>query len=404
MHIAILNDSSNFHTQKWAKNIQAAGAKVSIISFDSYQHSEIPCIYVQPRFARNGNPNLFTFMQMGKTFAAIFKKEKIDVVLAINATPFGILARKTGFHPTIVLAFGMDILEFPPKDKVNQTLQSRNWTNIETNASFWTKLRYSIRYAIVRKEVKKALDNADLIMGDNLVLTNAVAQWFEISTEKVKLNRGGVEPELFEVGKEKMDQIRQKYHIPSDKKIVLVPRGLKPIYQADIIVDAIEILLKQGRVDTYFIVLGTYAVVAPSLDTQLHALSQQSNCLFYQKETLEREEMYALWNSVDAFISAPIYDGYSAAVAEGRYAGAVPIVNDTPATRELFIHQENGWIVPDFTAQNLSNELTKLLDDLLFWKDKFAHTNKSWVERESLMLESGKKVVQWAAELLAKRN
>lgn len=403
MHIAILNDANNFHTQKWAKNIAAAGVKVTIICFDDFQRSEVPVIALKPRFSRNAFPNFLTFLMMGKEFADVLEKEKVDVVFAINVTPYGILARKTRFKPCILFAAGMDILEFPPKEKINIALQTRNWNNTEEDTSFLAKLKYTIRHFIVRKEVKKALDFANVIMGDNLVLTNAIEHWFDIPKKKIRLNRGGVEPELFEVGEEKLAAIRKKYAIPSDKKIVLVPRGLKPIYQADIIVNAIEILQKQGRKDTYFIVLGTYSAIAPSTDKQLLAISQQSDFLFYQKETVDREEMSALWHCVDAFISAPIYDGYSAAVAEGRYAGAIPIVNDTEATRELFQHQENAWIVSHFTAENLASELHIILDKVHFWKEKFASINRQWIVNESLMAESGTKVVQWAQELSNKK-
>lgn len=403
MHIAILNDANNFHTQKWAKNIAASGAKVSIICFDDFHSSEVPVIALKPRFSRDGFPNFLSFLMMGREFAEVLEQEKVDVVFAINVTPYGILARKTRFKPCILFAVGMDILEFPPKDKINVALQTRNWNNQEEDNSFLSKLKYAVRHFIVRKEVKKALDFADVIMGDNLVLTNATETWFDIPNAKIRLNRGGVEPKLFEVGEDRIAEIRKKYAIPSDKKIVLVPRGLKPIYQADIIVDAIECLQKQGRKDVYFIVLGTYSAISSSIDKQLLALSQSSGLLLYQKEMVAREEMYALWNCIDAFVSAPIYDGYSATVAEGRYAGAIPIVNDTAATRELFQHQENAWIVAPFTAKNLANELNIVLDKLAFWKEKFADTNHQWVEKNSLMAESATKVVKWAQELYKKQ-
>ena len=80
-----------------------------------------------------------------------------------------------------------------------------------------------------------------------------------------------------------------------------------------------------------------------------------------------------------SFISAPVYDGYSNALSEGRYIGAIPIVNAIPGNLELIRHKENGCIVEPFEPDLLTQTLEEILADTDAWKRKFSGQNTEWI-------------------------
>jgi len=114
---------------------------------------------------------------------------------------------------------------------------------------------------------------------------------------------------------------------------------------------------------------------------------------------IPREQACHLWNLTDVFISAPVYDGYSNALSEGRFAGAIPVANNIPATQELLVHQENAWITDPFIPENLATDLAIILKDLPAWKQQFATKNRAWI-LENAHLKSNMKAFVEACENL----
>lgn len=405
MRIGVLNEPSNFHTRKWAENIQKAGAEVVILSFESPE--DIPgvcCVQLKPVLSKNGKSNALSYLLSGNTLKKALAEYQIDIIFAINVTPFGIWAMQSGFHPFISFAIGADILEFPPLKEHPEYLIHRSWNDQELKNSRVKKTARYFRHFYYRYMVSKVLNASDLILADNKVLTDAIEEWFSVSPDKIRLNRGGVEENLFEVGEEKIRGAKKYFRIPEKRKVVLIPRGLKLLYQTDIILQSVLLFLESGREDAYFIILSS-SYETPTVVLQLINLLKKKypQHIFIQENLLPREEMYPLWKLTDIFISAPVYDGYSAVVAEGRYAGAIPIVNDTPATREILTHQKNAWIVHPFTPEKLCTSLAFLCDNLDEYKNRFAAINTQWINENSLMKASIKNFME-ECRILVEKN
>lgn len=407
MHIGILSDPSNFHTLKWARNLCLAGAQVTVFSFDADQPEVqgLPIRFVQvpAAFAWKGNATYLSFLFSGKSLRKAVKAAGIQVLFPINVTPFGVWAvRSNTGLPIVQFAVGADILEFPPANEHNTPdLATRSWDSTLTPPSWISVILKKAKKALYRKQVAHALTRSHRIMADNQVLIEAIKNWFYIPKEKVFLNRGGVEPELFVRDENTMRQLSSRLGIPLNVPLLLSPRGMKPIYQGDIILDALAKVLEQGEKETHFLMLSAGYPVPAELEAKAEILKLRYPNFHYYTQMLSREEVYALWTITDIFISVPIYDGYSAALAEGRFVGAIPIVNDIPATRELLTHQQNAWIVPTFTSQALAAAITQVLKNKMALKQTFATENKTWIEQYSMMKDSAQKVIQWAEELCA---
>lgn len=398
MHIAVLSDPNNFHTQKWATALLAAGARVTVFSFDPYHDEglETVCLTNPP----GAKYNYTSYLRGGKLLAEALQHHQIDVVNALNITPFGVWARQSGFRPLIQSALGADILEYPPPGKGSPELSYRSWANVQGDSGTLPRMKHRILRRFYRRQVARALAAGDLVTGDNQYLVDCIRDWFGVAEEKVRLLRWGVEEKLFEVTPEQLDDLRQRLGLKAGKTLVLSPRGAKAIYQGDIILEGFRRLLEGNREDIQCLMLSAGYEIADEVRQKALELAERDQRFVFVEESLPREDVYALWNLVDIFVSAPIYDGYSASVAEGRYVGAIPVLNDIPANKELFCHGENGWICDPFSPENLAADLKKIIEHLPELKEKFASVNKQWIREHSLVERNAEKFMEWAENLL----
>lgn len=385
MRIGVLSDPNNFHTQKWAQALQAAGASVTVFSLLEGVIPGVPCVYIPPNASVNGKLTYGSYLYSGQKLREALEAHKIDLINPINITPFGVWGMKSGFRPMVSIAMGADILEYPPHFDHAEVDHSRAWNSRQFHRGIVSRVQYRIKWQMFRRYIQQTLEASDLITGDNLELVKAVREWFGIPKHKVKLNRWGIEPYLFETTEEIRQGLRQKYQIRDWQKVVLSPRGMKPVYQADHILESFALLLRRGVRDIKFIMLSAGYEVAPEIEQKARQLADQFGNFYYERNVLPREELLQLWSIVDAFVSAPVYDGYSNALAEGRYASAVPIVNAIPAHKELIRHQYNGWVIDPFSPEHLADGILKLMEEYDFWKAHFAPVNRTWILRHSTL-------------------
>jgi glycosyltransferase involved in cell wall biosynthesis len=394
MRLALLSDPHNFHTQKWAMALVRAGADVRTFSFDppaatGPPHTQLPL---------KGKLNYAAYLHGGPALLAALKAHDIQVVNALNLTPFGVWAARSGFKPLILSAMGADVWEFLPGRLRPPGLAARSWDNLEGRSWNWQAQKARLLRPLYRRWVQQALAAADLITADNQPLIDALQAGFGVASDRVELLRFGLEPDLFVPDPALLADVLRRLGIPAGKRIVLSPRGLKSVYQADIILDGFQRVLATGRSDTCFVLLGAGYPVAPSLLAQ--AANAPQGLLRIITERLSRAELAQLWNVVDIFVSAPVYDGYSAAVAEGRYAGAVPLVNAIPGNLEVIQHGDNGWICDPFNGGTLAAVLGQLLDAEPGWRRQVAGKNRAWIIQHSLVDPNAERLLTLAERLI----
>ncbi len=374
MHIAILCDPASFHTQKWSQALKRNGAKVTVFSFSDAKIEGIECVKIKPAFTLGGRLTYLSFMYSGKALKKALQAHQVDVLNPINVTPYGVWAVRSGFRPIAMVSMGADILEYPPQAEDSPYA---TWTNRE-QPGFQARILNRLKYHFYRHHVKKALDASAFVTGDNLELVNSVINWFDIPREKVHLNRWGVEENLFHPEEARLEELRKKYGIKKGQKVVLSPRGMKPIYQGEVILNAFEKLVTAFP-EVKFIMFSAGYEVSGSVMEKAIRLGKEHNNFYYEFGLIPREEVIELWDLVDMFVSAPLYDGYSNAVAEGRYGGAIPIVNAIPGNLEILEHEKTGYFVDPFTSENLEQAISHLLADVDVYKKRFHEISLPWI-------------------------
>ncbi|MEM9721493.1 MAG: glycosyltransferase family 4 protein [Bacteroidota bacterium] len=384
MHIAVLSDPSSFHTKKWTKALKAAGAQVTVFSFSGEELPHVPCVKVTPKFTRKGEITYGSYLYSTQELYTQLARHEIDIVNPINVTPFGVWATRCGYKPIVSIAMGADILEYPPNGEKASFPWSRRWSKVDKETPI-SLIQGVAKRPVFRHHVAQALKRSDMVMADNQRLIDAMVSWFGVPRQKTRLNRWGIEPELFEWNEGIQDQLKEKYGIRSWQKLVLSPRGVKPIYQGDIIISAFEKLLLRGVRDLKFLMLSAGYEVPQAIAKKAQELSKQFENFHFEEGLIPREEMMQLWSLTDMFISSPVYDGQSNALNEGRFAGAIPIVNPIPANKELIQHQRNGIIVDPFTAEYLADAILEVQESLEMYKNGFGWENQSWIQEHAIL-------------------
>lgn len=377
MHIAILYSPGNFHCKHWANALKDAGAKVSVISLEPEKIPGIDCYNLLPK--KNGKFRYWDYYFTRKKLRKLLDELKIDILHPMHLTPFGTWARWSKFRKIIGFALGADILEY------TENQNQRHWNTLNTEQSSFQKLLQKFKKKYFKKQVQKVLTDSELILADNSFLKKMIYQNFQCKDPKVEVLHFGVKKSDFELSEEEKTQLLIKLGLSPKNEIILSPRGLKPIYQADIIFQAFQALDISKYTDYQFVMLSSAYSVSEKFARELRNFQSKNPNFKVIFRTLNKEEMAAIWLQTKAFISIPVYDGYSAAVAEGRFAGAIPIVNDIPANEEILQDSKNAFFVKNSSVQNLIKILKKVLSLSREQQEKMKALNQDWILENSVL-------------------
>ncbi|GAB4410414.1 MAG: hypothetical protein OHK0039_14790 [Bacteroidia bacterium] len=379
MHIAVLSDPAHFHTQKWVFALQDAGVDVTVFSFSDYQHPDYPCVQIQPRYTRRGRLSYLSYLYSADRLRTALRQHRVDLVNPINLTPYGVWATRAGVHPLVSIAMGADVLEYPPRRKDSALRPSRVWDSRVVQDSWWRDRVYGVKWEVFRREVARVARQSDLLLGDNLQLVAALRDWFGVPADRVLLNRWGIDEADFVPDAGVQVALRSRFDIRSWQKVVLSPRGLKPVYQGDVVLRSFELLARGGFRDAKLILLGAGYDTPPDWAARARELAGQFQNVHYEETVLPRETMAQLWSLVDIVVSVPVYDGYSNALSEGRYAGAIPVVNDIAAHREIMEPGVHGIFVDPLTPERLADTLRQATGQIETYKQHMVPANRAWI-------------------------
>lgn len=391
MHIAILNAPGNYHTRKWAGALARAGARITVISMESGQADHHSTIAIHP----NRKLSYLRYLLEGEALSALLKNLKVDLVHPLNVTPFGVWAMQAGNHPCIPMAMGADILEYDT-ETTTRIPGDRTWNGARNRF---------VRIAanqVFRHFVQQALDFSDHIICDNNAVQGALTSSFRLSQEKVTLLRWGVEPEMFVQETNPRSGVFDRLGIQPGDKLILSPRGLNRFYQADIIIEAFRMVLDHlPDPDLRPVLLASGYDPDPAILATAKEVQAHDQRLVVVEKPVARTEMPLLWKQSRCFISIPVYDGFSAALAEGMYVGSIPVVNDIPGNREVLEGGGEMSILDHTTAETLAAGIIRAWSDDPRWNLVRAR-NRAWVERNAILDQQAAYFIELASRIALK--
>ncbi|GIV22479.1 MAG: hypothetical protein KatS3mg025_0138 [Bacteroidia bacterium] len=391
MRIGLVGSPHDLHTLRWGQALQEAGAEVFLFGIES-PPPELPLSYICVGEAVP-SPQWKHFWSRRPALKGALQAQNITLAHPIHLTPFGVWVWLSGFRPYIPFAMGADVLEYGPYAPPI----TLSWSAQGKPPSLSTYLRTITRRALLPALLRPTLHHALLCVGDNyeLCFTN---KYFEKEKIYIEVPTGiGLRwpPSEAPAGVERL----------SAPHWLLAPRGATRFYGADVILKAFQAYCEKGGTTFALILLQGAYPLDPTLSPTIDYLEKQyKNMFLFFIKRLDKKYMSYLWQHAAAFISAPVYDGYSYAVAEGRWHGALPIVNAIPAHREILTHGYNAWFVEPFTPEKLTEALFHI-EALLhnsppFWKER----NRAWIARYSDLSTNAQLFLAIAEKALAGKH
>ncbi len=374
MRIGLVGSPRDLHLRRWGSALRRAGADVWVFGLErgpddavkggSYLPTEPPLPYIRVG-ERVERTRYWDFIRCGRALSRSLREYQIDLAHPIHLSPYGVWVYLSGFRPYIPFVMGAE-------------LEYTAWGRRQAQRGFWTSHPFLtvLRHRTLPLLLRPTLHQATLILADNYVLCE--------NTKLLCKNKKIFEmPTGVELGGWRDGSGEERAGLDEREGWVLVPRGMTRFYQADYILEGFVRYWEKGGRLRLFLLTNLY-----SADKNVLELLNTFSKSYFEKikvmgRLLSPAEMQRVWRQVVAFISAPSYDGYSYSVAEGRWAGAIPILNAIPGNLEIATHGYNAFLVHPFTPENLANALHVLENHLSTLQKTFASRNQQWIQRFS---------------------
>ena len=246
----------------------------------------------------------------------------------------------------------------------------------------------------------QTLAAADLVTADNHVLEHALHTHFDVPATKTTRIRWGIDTELVPDDAQRKTTLNQLGL--TDRPLVLSPRGLLPVYRPEVVLDSFATLAPQYP-DMQFVVLSAGYRSSPQALQHARQLTNRHPNVSFIAKRIDQADSYALMASAQIMVSLPRYDGFSAAVNEAMYFGALPVVSNTPAAQELLAEGAKLSVLKAASAAALSETLIRLLEQPKAAHQDTRQTNTEWVTQAALLSRSAHQYLS-AVDALSKNR
>ncbi|NJD59113.1 MAG: glycosyltransferase family 4 protein, partial [Anaerolineae bacterium] len=155
---------------------------------------------------------------------------------------------------------------------------------------------------------------------------------------------------------------RHKMGLPVTAHLVLSARAPRPIYNINIVIEAVAQVLKCFP-DTIFLLssYNTDLSYKSQLDELIKNMDLDSH-VRWLPQTQDRSELAALYCMSDVVVSVPSSDGTPISVLEAMACGRPVVCSDLASVRELITNKQDGYLVPVGKSKPLAEAICHLLD------------------------------------------
>jgi glycosyltransferase involved in cell wall biosynthesis len=246
-------------------------------------------------------------------FRRLTREIQPDLIHAGPIQTCGLVAVLSGFHPTLTMSWGFDLMEDVNKNKFMPLITS-----------------YVLR-------------NTDYFTSDaNVTRDKAVA--YGMNPEKTIVFPWGVDLEHFSQKKENKNK---------EGFVLFCNRSWEERYGVDVLAKAF-VQVTQKRDDVRLILLG-----GGSQGTKLRQIFQRGGVEEFVTfgGQISQNDLPSWYHQADLYISPSHVDGSSVSLMEALACGLPCLVSDIPANKEWVVENENGWLFKDGDVNHLAEKI-----------------------------------------------
>jgi glycosyltransferase involved in cell wall biosynthesis len=293
--------------------VRAAGHDVHVAGRDAPQLPPSPQDPQVHRLSAGGQPFLRSLRQ-SRALAAVAHELEPDLVHAHWLPEFGWMAAREGLRPLVVSAWGSDVL--------------------------------GVR-GLGRWRSRQALGGAELVLADSAHLARATSDLG--GGVRVEVVRWGLDLDRFSPGDSAA--ARASLGLPPDGPLVVSVRGLDPLYNPDLLLEAFE-RLRRRRPDARLLLKSPGDGAAPTAER----VTMLGN--------VPVEQMPDVYRAADVVVSLASSDSSPRSVWEALACGRPVVVSDLPWAREELDHGRHALLTP-LDADAVADALERALEEPL---------------------------------------
>jgi glycosyltransferase involved in cell wall biosynthesis len=149
--------------------------------------------------------------------------------------------------------------------------------------------------------------------------------------------------------------LRKKWNIDPEKKVVLAVCRLDKNKAVDILINALKTV---GSKDIILLVAGA-GPERKALEALAARLSFQESVLFLGYRN--RPELLELYNLADIFALSSYVEGLPRVLIEAMSCGCIPVATDVGGVSSVITNGVNGFLVPPGSSEAFSNQIRSIL-------------------------------------------
>jgi|WetSurMetagenome_2_1015567.scaffolds.fasta_scaffold18716_5 L-malate glycosyltransferase len=317
MILLLIADARSIHTQRWAEYFTQKGHEVHLITYDP-MNRVIKGVIEHVILSRWNNLYL-SFIPRSFAIKKLVKKIKPDLVHAHFISKYGFHLLDLRFKPSIVSAWGDDVLILPQK----------SW--------------------LIRYYTKKVLSFVDLIYTVSQDIRNHIIMDFEISANKIHFLPFGVDTDLFapvEGGK------------AADRKTIEIfsNRGFFPVYDSETLVKGFALAYQKDK--RLRLTLKGDGPDEEKVRNLVTSLGISDVVLFKQKNQYCKVPQD--YRNADIFVTTSRSDGTPVSILEAMASGLPCIATNVGGIPEWIKDKETGLLIFPGSPEQLAEKIILL--------------------------------------------
>jgi glycosyltransferase involved in cell wall biosynthesis len=211
-----------------------------------------------------------------------------------------------------------------------------------------------------RRATRRLLETADLVLVKSDALRPPLRATAQVRG-RVETTRWGVDPSVFFRDDAAAVALRTRLGLSAADRVVLSPRMLQPLYNVDLIVEAMPAVL--ARVPSAVLAVTEYGAsegYRRRLQDRVAALGLGARVRF--AGVVPHRDMPALYSLADVVVSVPSSDGLPQSLFEAMACGTPAVLGPLPTYTEV-IHDGETAMVTDIAAAAIGDAIVRLLTD-----------------------------------------
>jgi len=328
MKILYIADSTSIHTKRWVDYFCGAGHDISIITLGK-KRATLPNIRHLANFDGFYYSSVSFLPILIKT-RRIIRALQPDIVHGHFIHQYGWLAALSGYHPLVLTAWGTDILKLP----------------------------HASRTGIGRKLTGYALKKADLMTATSEYLKSGMVD-LGADPDKIQVFFWGVDTAKFRPDVDTTN-VRRELNIREEQPVILSNRNFLPLYNNDIVIDAMPLILRQFP-EAVLILQNAGGYLEDDLKQRARDKGVASSVIFLPQ--YPHEDLPPLYALADVYVSVPSWDAGPVSLKEAMASHAAPVISAVPGPMEWVQDNINGRVVPVRNTGLLAEAVCDLLND-----------------------------------------